>query len=159
MGIINRTHVPYQCPRPSLHVRWLIRRDIPEVVEAEILTYGHEAWGEEQVHFHRCAKNRIGMVVEFEERILGFMFYNLHRSKLEILRLVVHPNFRNQGVGTAMVEKLKSKLCSTRRNRIVVRVPLDPEGCGWFRRRGFEGSWDGERGEVKFVFHTRGESS
>jgi len=104
-----------------MHIRWMIRRDMPEVLRIEQAS--HEfPWCEED--FLRCLRQRncIGMVAEQGEKVVGFMIYELHKSKLHILNFAVHPEHRRSGIGAQMADKLASKLSSHRRTRIVVEV-------------------------------------
>jgi len=91
------------------HIRWMIRRDMPEVLDIENRSFEFP-WSEED--FIRCLRqrNRIGMVAEYDVRVVGFMIYELHENRLHILTFAVHPELRRQGVGTAMVNKLIGKL-------------------------------------------------
>ncbi len=104
-----------------VHIRWMIRRDMPEVLLTEQESFEF-AWTEED--FLRCLRQRncIGMVAEQGERVVGFMIYELHKQKLHILNFAVHPQFRRYGVGGQMVSKLISKLSSHRRTRITLEV-------------------------------------
>lgn len=104
-----------------LHIRWMIRRDMPEVLRIEQLSHDFP-WCEED--FLRCLRQRncIGMVAEQGERVVGFMIYELHKSKLHILNFAVHPDYRRCGVGAQMAEKLMSKLSSHRRTRVVLEL-------------------------------------
>ncbi len=104
-----------------VHIRWMIRRDMPEVLHTEQQSFEF-AWTEED--FLRCLRQRncIGMVAEHGEKIIGFMIYELHKSKLHILNFAVHPGWRRLGVGAQMVAKLVSKLSSHRRTRITLEV-------------------------------------
>jgi ribosomal-protein-alanine N-acetyltransferase len=104
-----------------VHIRWMIRRDMPEVLQAEQSSFEF-AWTEED--FLRCLRQRncIGMVAECGEKVVGFMIYELHKAKLHILNFAVHPDFRRRGVGSQMVAKLVSKLSSHRRTRITLEV-------------------------------------
>ena len=104
-----------------VHIRWMIRRDMPEVLQTEQQSFDF-AWSEED--FLRCFRQRncIGMVAEQGEKVIGFMIYELHKSKLHILNFAVHPGFRRLGVGAQMVGKLISKLSSHRRTRITLEV-------------------------------------
>jgi len=79
-------------------------------------------WNEDD--FVRCLRQRncIGMVAEQDDDIVGFMVYELYKTRLHILNFAVHQDQRRSGIGTAMVEKLKSKLSHQRRNRIVLEV-------------------------------------
>jgi ribosomal-protein-alanine N-acetyltransferase len=104
-----------------VHIRWMIRRDMPEVLQAEQMSFEF-AWNEED--FLRCLRQRncIGMVAEHGEKVVGFMIYELHKNKLHILNFAVHPAWRRMAVGAQMVAKLISKLSSHRRTRITLEV-------------------------------------
>lgn len=105
----------------KVHIRWMIRRDMPEVLHIEQESYDYP-WSEED--FLRCLRQRncIGMVAEHGEKVVGFMIYELHKSKLHILNFAVHTGYRRQRIGMQMVQKLISKLSSHRRNCITLEV-------------------------------------
>ena len=104
-----------------VHIRWMIRRDMPEVLQTEQDSFEY-SWTEED--FLRCLRQRncIGMVAEHGEKVVGFMIYELHKNKLHILNFAVHPAYRRLHVGSQMVAKLISKLSSHRRTRITLEV-------------------------------------
>lgn len=108
-------------PELAVQIRWLIRRDMADVLRIE-----HESfefpWTEED--FLSCLRQRncIGMVAEHEQRIVGFMIYELHKSKLNILNFAVGDDARRNQVGTQMVQKLVDKLSQQRRNEIILEV-------------------------------------
>ena len=60
----------------NVHIRWMIRRDMPEVLEIEQSSFEFP-WTEED--FIRCLRQRncIGMVAEYDEKVVGFMIYEL----------------------------------------------------------------------------------
>ena len=104
-----------------VHIRWMIRRDMPEILEIEDRSFEFP-WSEED--FIRCLRQRncIGMIAECNDRIVGFMIYELHKNRLHILNFAVHPSFRRHGVGTQMAHKLMGKLSFQRRTRILLEV-------------------------------------
>jgi [ribosomal protein S18]-alanine N-acetyltransferase len=104
-----------------VHIRWMIRRDMPEVLYTEQNSFEFP-WSEDD--FIRCLRQRncIGMVAECEERVVGFMIYELHKSRLHVLNFAVSPKWRRHGVGQQMLEKLVNKLSHQRRNRILLEV-------------------------------------
>src|SRR6201991_1390443 len=104
-----------------VHIRWMIRRDMTEVLEIERNAFEFP-WFEEE--FIRCLRQRncTGMVAEHGERVVGFMIYELHKTKLHILNFAVHPDWRRNGVGEHMVAKLVGKLSNHRRTRITLEV-------------------------------------
>ena len=104
-----------------VHIRWMIRRDMPEVLQIEQDSFDY-SWTEED--FLRCLRQRncIGMVAEHGEKVVGFMIYELHKSKLHILNFAVCPSYRRTGIGGQMIAKLIGKLSSHRRTRITLEV-------------------------------------
>ena len=115
--ITGRTHRE----QVKVHIRWMIRRDMPEVLRTENDSFEF-AWTEED--FLKCLRQRncIGMVAEADEKVVGFMIYELHKSKLHVLNFAVHPTMRRTGVGRQMIAKLIGKLSSHRRTRVTLAV-------------------------------------
>jgi ribosomal-protein-alanine N-acetyltransferase len=105
----------------GIHIRWMIRRDMPEVMRTERASFEY-SWTEDD--FLRCLRQRncIGMVAEQGETVNGFMIYELHRSRLHVLNFAVHPTVRRQGIGGLMIGKLIYKLVSHRRHKITLAV-------------------------------------
>ena len=107
----------------NVHIRWMIRRDMAEVLDIEQASFEFP-WLEED--FLRCLRQRncIGMVAEFDERVVGFMVYELHKEQLHVLNFSVRPDVRRRGVGQQMVNKLVGKLSRRGRNRIGLELSL-----------------------------------
>lgn len=105
----------------NVHIRWMIRSDMPDVLGIENESFRFP-WPEEA--FIRCLRQRncIGMVAEHDERVVGFMLYELHKDRLHLLNLAVAVQHRSKSVGRQMTEKLIGKLSAERRNRIEVEV-------------------------------------
>jgi len=143
-----------------VHIRWMIRRDMPEVMQTEQDSFEF-AWTEED--FLRCLRQRncIGMVAEQGEKVVGFMIYELHKAKLHILNFAVHPGYRRSGVGSQMVQKLISKLSSHRRTRITLEVRETNLGAQlFFSRQSFKAvrvlrSYYDDSGEDAFLMQYR----
>ena len=86
-------------------LRWVIRRDMPEVLDIERQSFEF-AWTEEEFLCCLRQRNCIGMVADLDHQIVGFMVYELHKSRLRILNLAVDPEFHRQGIGSQMVDRL-----------------------------------------------------
>lgn len=102
-------------------IRWIIQRDFVEILEIENSSFEFP-WSENL--FVSCLRQRncIGMVAEHNECVVGFMIYELHKTRLRVLNFAVDPFWRRCGVGSRMVEKLIEKLSVKRRNRISLEV-------------------------------------
>ena len=103
-----------------VHIRWMIRRDMAEVLDIENLCFD-DPWREDD--FVRClrARNCIGYIAEMGCRVVAFMIYEMHKKRLHLLNLAVHPDYWRQGIGSQMVATLTGKLVKQN------RVQLDAE--------------------------------
>ncbi len=120
-----------------VHIRWMLRRDIPEVEAIERQCFEFP-WQEED--FRNCLNQRncIGMVAEHGDRLVGFMIYELHKSRIHVLNFAVEPEYQRRGVGTQMLAKLIGKLRSQRRSKIVLEVrETNLAAQLFFRENGF----------------------
>ena len=120
-----------------VHIRWMIRRDMLEVLNIEAESFEFP-WLEED--FIRCLRQRncIGMVAEHDDRVVGFMVYELNKTRLHVLNFAVASEYRRRGVGSQMIAKLVGKLSSQRRTRVVLEVrETNLPAQIFFRENGF----------------------
>lgn len=105
----------------KVQIRWMMRRDMHEVLAIENECFEF-AWTEEE--FVRCVRQRncIGMVAECQGRVVGFMIYELLKTRIHLLNVATLKEFRRHGIGSQMVAKLLGKLGNSRRNRISLEV-------------------------------------
>ncbi len=107
--------------RLHVHVRWLIHHDLSEVLAIESESFEFP-WSEHE--FRQCLRQRncVGMVAEHNDRILGYMVYELSKSRIHLLNLAVSPSWRRHGVGSQLITRLINKLSPERRSRITLEV-------------------------------------
>lgn len=106
-----------------LHIRWILSRDIEEVVSIEKMVSKAcggfpTPWTEEEFLQTLRKTKCIGMVADHGDRIVGFIIYELQKVGLEIMKLAVHPRWQRLGIGRRMVEKLIAKLPTHKRDRV-----------------------------------------
>ncbi len=121
---MNKT--PKNKEQVEIRIRWLIRKDMLEVLEIEHQSFEF-SWSEEDFLIALRQRNCIGMVAEgygtdYRDKILGFMIYELHRSTLNVLNFAVHPEFRRRKVGSQMTDKLKDKLSQQGKQEIILEL-------------------------------------
>jgi ribosomal-protein-alanine N-acetyltransferase len=121
-------------------IRWMIRRDMAEVIAIENASFEHPLTEE---NFLSCLRNRncIGQISEFRcpDKVVGYMVYELYEKRMELINFAVHPDHRRQGIGTTMLAKLIEKLNPSKRTTIELDVPerfLD--ALLFFRNQGFK---------------------
>jgi ribosomal-protein-alanine N-acetyltransferase len=120
-----------------VHIRWMIRRDMPEALDIERASFEFP-WLEDD--FIRCLRQRncIGMVAERDDRIVGFMIYELNKTRIRVLNFAVSAEYRRRGIGAQMIAKLISKLSVQRRSRLTLEVrETNLDAQLFFRSAGF----------------------
>lgn len=120
--------------QPELSIRWLIRRDMPEVLQIERGSFEYP-WTEEEFLGYLRQCNCIGTVLEEDHCIRAFMIYELHPDRLELVSLAVHPGHRRRGFGTRMVQRLQDKLSIRRRREIATQVRETNVGAQLFLKQ------------------------
>src|SRR3990167_6374344 len=109
-----------QCTKVA--IVWMKWNHLPDVLRIEWESFEH-IWTRED--FLSCLRQRncIGMVAETDDdRIVGFMVYELHKTRLHILNFAVDTAYRHQGIGTQMVGKLIYKLDQQRRQEFTLET-------------------------------------
>ena len=110
-----------------------------DVLTIERACFDHP-WTEEDFLCCLRQRNCIGMVAEHDHRIVGFMIYELHKSKLRVLNFATAPDVQRQGVGAQMIRRLVDKLSQQRRSEIMVEVrETNLDAQFFFRSQGFRG--------------------
>lgn len=122
---MSKTICPFEVDEPSrcysqrYHTRWMIRRDMPEVLQTELL-HSVNSWSEQDFVSTLRKRNCIGMVAEAGERVVGYMVYELHQEKIVLLKMSALDN--NPNVLDSLITKLLGKLASHRRTAVEMTV-------------------------------------
>lgn len=146
------------------HIRWMIRSDLDCVMAIEKDVFDHH-WSREEFLIALRQANCVGMVAERNGEVVGYMVYELHKNRIELLNIAVRPRSQRLGVGAALVERLKSKLDPQKRRKIVCELrERNVDGQLFFRDAGFRcvsilHSWyavEEESTAYRMQFHTGG---
>lgn len=113
---------PAQMEKSIAHIRWLIVRDVPEVLSIDAEGF-ENPWSENVLRQNLLSRHNVGMVAEIEDRVVGFMVYELHLGLIHMVRFAVKESERRRGIGSDMVKKLQCRLHETRRRRLLLPVP------------------------------------
>lgn len=122
----------------DVHIRWMVRRDMPEVYAIERYCFEFPWPDEDFIRAMRQSYN-VGMVAEHRGKVVGFMIYRLEKTKLHVINFAVHPDYQRKSVGSQMCRKLIGKLCSQRRTRITLEIrETNLDAQLFFRELGFK---------------------
>lgn len=134
----SETESPNSKQKLRVHIRWMIRRDMPEVIAIE--SDGFEPpWTEENFIVRLCQRNCIGRVAEYDNRVVGFMIYELYQDRIRLLNFAVAGDYRRFGVGTQMAKELINRLQDRRTMITLMAVEKKiPDPClSFFEKQGF----------------------
>lgn len=96
---------------------WLVRSHMPQVLAIESASFEYPWCKDDFVSVLR-QRNCIGYIVREDKKVVAFTLYELHKGKLDILNLAVHPDHRRQGYGRQLVERLIDKLSQQQRHTL-----------------------------------------
>ena len=120
----------------NIHFDWIRENNIAEIVEIE--SHSFPSWTEQQLREVLSHPHCVGMVGYLEGIPRGFMVYELYKHRLDVITLAVHIEHRCQGLGTALINKLKSKLSYEGRPEIVLTIcERNVNAQLWLRGQGF----------------------
>jgi ribosomal-protein-alanine N-acetyltransferase len=120
----------------AIYIRFLVRRDMPSVLAIE--WDGFEfAWG--KTEFVQCLRRRncLGMVAVHEERVVGYMIYEFHKTRIHVLNFAVASELWRRGVGRQMADKVKAKLGGARTRITLELAESNLRGQLFWRSQGF----------------------
>ena len=109
-----------------MRIQWMIRRDLPRVLEIEKLCYRYP-WSEKDFVNYLTTKMCVGFTVSIErpsenygrsDLVVGYMIYLLETKRLNLVNIAIHPEYQRQGFGKALIKKLINKMEQSRRNAI-----------------------------------------
>lgn len=109
--------------KSTIHIRCMIRRDMPAVLAIEESSFEFH-WTEEEFIRYLRQRDHICILAELESEPIGFMIYELHKSRLGLLKFVVDARHRRMGVGSDLMARLGGNLTVNprHRNRITLEV-------------------------------------
>lgn len=122
-------------------IRWMIRADMDAVLSIENQSK-YAKWAEED--FLACLRQRncIGMVAESNTneayKIYGFVVYELLGEEIRILNIAVDKAYHRQGVGRAIIDKLKKRLNNKRTKLTLIVSERNLNAHLFFRNMGFK---------------------
>lgn len=108
----------------AVQTRFLKNQDFDRVIDID--QNSEYPWEPDDLFKEWKAHNGVGIVaVDHEDYPLGFCIYNLNdKEHYEIVHMVVDKHLRRQGIGTALINRMKDKL-NDRRYILSYSVPED----------------------------------
>lgn len=103
----------------SIQPRWLLRRDLPEVLAIERASFS-APWSECQFDGLLRRMECFGLVAEIPDGVCGYLIGAIDREQVQLLNLAVAPRWRRHGIGSRLLTSLVDRLATPRRLVTVV---------------------------------------
>jgi ribosomal protein S18 acetylase RimI-like enzyme len=107
----------------NLYSRIMIKRDIKDVMR---ISKGdnENGWSEEEIIAYLRSVNNLGIVMEDKiyNKVVGFCIYHLDKDHIRLAEMAVDPRYSRKGIGSELLNILKSKLTPDRRTALVFDV-------------------------------------
>lgn len=90
----------------NFNIRWMLQKDISKISKIENI-YFRNPMSVEEIS-KRLDSNSIGLMVENDSGLIGFMIYDHHDKYYTISRICVTEYYQRSGYGTRLVNNVKN---------------------------------------------------
>lgn len=119
------------------NIRWMRKDDIAQIREIEALSFRFP-WNDEDFKDYARAKSTMSLVAEVDSEVVGVVLCETFKTAIHILNLAVHPDWRRNGIASALVYQVLSKLRHGRRDRVFAALwERNTPAQKFFRKVGF----------------------
>lgn len=98
----------------STHLRMMTVADIPRVMEIECDSF-NEPWSAKDFKALVRCKHHLCSVAVINERVVGYLIYEIKTSATYLKSMAVSPNYRRQGIATKLIYQMLDLMERTNR--------------------------------------------
>ncbi|MGH7192034.1 MAG: GNAT family N-acetyltransferase [Candidatus Saccharimonadales bacterium] len=157
---------------PPLNIRWLRRRDLPDVLAIERASFA-APWSEADfdatlrrpycfgLAAERCQSQRHSQW----QSLCGYLLGAVDGKYVHLLNLAVAPDCRRRGIGSRLLSEVTERLSASGRRLVVVLGERNVPAQLFYRAQGFRAVgvlrdfWNGTRDDAYLLEHRPGELS
>ncbi|HJT35622.1 MAG TPA: GNAT family N-acetyltransferase [Pirellulales bacterium] len=146
----------------STHIRWLRRRDLPDVLAIERASFA-APWSEADFDATLRRPYCFALAAEQSDALCGYLFGALDGKYVHLLNVAVAPGHRRRGVGSRLVDEVADRLRTSGRRLVVVLGERNLPAQLFYRAQGFRAVgvlrnfWNGTRDDAYLFEHRPGE--
>ena len=94
---------------------------IPQIAELERLCF-NDPWSENSIASELGNKLSLWLVAEHEGQVLGYVGSQTVLGETDMMNIATHPDFRKQGIGTALIRTLIDTLSAQGSHSLMLEV-------------------------------------
>lgn len=143
----------------TLQIRWAIKAiDLEEICRIE--RKSHEfPWNEDEMVSALDERTIVSQVAEFNNKIIGYIVYEIFKDHYEILNLAVAPEFRRCNVAKSLFSCLHRRLNNKRQEIVTIVRESNLPALLFLKNQGFlakkliKNAWDElDEDAIKMVY-------
>jgi len=92
-------------------VRWCVLGDIPEMLKIETKSFEYP-WSTKDFEIFLRKKDHIGLVLEYNDKLVGYMIYQCLHKGFRLISLAVSPRYRKKGFAKTLVQYLTKRVAN-----------------------------------------------
>jgi ribosomal-protein-alanine N-acetyltransferase len=115
----------------------MVKKDLPDVVKVEQSAFG-EPWGDDEFKYYLKKRNCIGKVATYNEKIVGFVVYEVNEDSITILNMAVDYTKQRRKIGTEIIKHVQQKIGGKREKITVVIRETNLDAQLFFKAMGFK---------------------
>ena len=146
----------------TLHIRWLRRLDLPDVLEIERASFA-APWSEADFDATLRRPYCFGLAAEQWQSLCGYLLGALDGKYVHLLNMAVAPVHRRRGVGSRLLAEVVDRLRPSGRRLMAVLGERNVPAQLFYRAHGFRAVgvlrdfWNGTRDDAYLFEHRPGE--
>lgn len=106
-------------------ITWFTRKHLSQIAAIEQQSFADPRSEEDIIEFSRITCHETLVVVDANNEVVEcFISFELRKKSIHVIRMAVRPIDRRTGVGSMMMQRMKSKLHNEKRTAIVLRSPV-----------------------------------
>ena len=106
----------------KVKIRWLdIEKHLTSVVRIERASFDYP-WTPDEFKIYKNSRTTSSVVAVDGAKVVGYMFYELHKNHIQLINLAISPSDRRTGIASGLLLRLISKMSPDRRNMITTQI-------------------------------------
>jgi ribosomal protein S18 acetylase RimI-like enzyme len=123
---------------PDIKLEYIIKKHLDDIARLEAEKYEYFGMSADAVHSKLAEEKTGGIVCTANGKVSGYMIYSLHKTEVEVNRIIARANEHQEKVFAALIGKLKSMIKDGKKTMVYMNVIEDDlETLNLFKKNGF----------------------
>ena len=121
-----------------IEIRKMESRDVSGIAELEKICF-NDPWSENSISSELNNRLSLWLVAIAEEKVIGYVGSQTVLGETDMMNIAIHPDFRKQGIATALILGLSRELVNRGSHSLMLEVRASNEPAkSLYEKMGFE---------------------